>query len=286
MPIGDHSFHHPGDGCGVLLIHGLTGAPAEMKFIGKGLARAGFTVLGLQLAGHCGSEADLLATNWRDWYASVEEAHDWLRARCDTVFAAGLSMGAVLALHLAAQRPDSVRGLGLFSTTLKYDGWSIPRLSFLLPLMLRLPLGRRYRFVESFPYGIKDERLRKRVVANMFEGKSAEAGLPGIPGLSLRELWGLVAEVKAELPSIITPALIVHAKEDDVASTKSNAFYLARHLGGAVETVLLDDCYHMITVDKQRSDVVQHTVEFFRSRASGQPGALSVPCSNSSSAKA
>ena len=44
-----------------------TGTPAEMRFVGKGLNRAGFTVYGMQLAGHCGSEADLLRTGWRDW---------------------------------------------------------------------------------------------------------------------------------------------------------------------------------------------------------------------------
>jgi carboxylesterase len=195
-------------------------------------------------------------------------AYTVLAGRCRRVFVAGLSMGAVLALHLAAQIPGRLAGLALYSTTLKYDGWAIPRLSFLLPLVLRLPFGRRYRFVESHPYGIKDERLRKRVVANMFAGNSAAAGLSGTPGLSLRELWGLVAEVKREMPGIRTPALIVHASEDDVTSIW-NAAYLRRHLAGPTQTVLLDDSYHMITVDRQRQEVVERTAGFFRALARG-----------------
>lgn len=254
-----------GDGPdGVLLIHGLTGTPTEMKYVGKGLARAGFTAFGMQLAGHCGTEPDLLATGWRDWAASVEMAYTVLAGRCRRVFVAGLSMGAVLALHLAAQIPGRLAGLALYSTTLKYDGWAIPKLSFLLPLVLRLPYGGRYRFVESPPYGIKDERLRKRVAASMFAGDSAAAGLAGTPGLSLRELWGLVAEVKRQIPAITTPALIMHARHDDVTSPW-NAAYLRRRLGGPTQTVLLDDCYHMITVDQQRKEVVEHTARFFRS---------------------
>ena len=145
----DNSFYFPGGRAGILLIHGLTGTPTEMKFVGKGLAQAGFTVYGMQLDGHCGSEADLLTTGWPDWYASVERAYDRLSRDVDVVFAAGLSMGAVLALHLAAERPDALRGVALYSTTLWYDGWAIPPTRHLLPLLpvvVRLPFGKRGRF--------------------------------------------------------------------------------------------------------------------------------------------
>ena len=122
-------FFLPGGRSGVLLIHGLTGTPAEMRFVGKGLHRAGFTVHGMQLAGHCGDTADLLKTGWRDWYRSVGEAADELRGKVDHMFVAGLSMGALLALKLAADRPNDVDGLGLYGTTFVYDGWAIPRIA-------------------------------------------------------------------------------------------------------------------------------------------------------------
>ena len=54
----------PGGRSGVLLIHGLTGTPAEMRFVATGLHQQGFTVYGMQLAGHCGSVEDLLRTGW------------------------------------------------------------------------------------------------------------------------------------------------------------------------------------------------------------------------------
>ena len=259
--IEDASFFYPGGPEAVMLIHGLTGTPTEMRFVGKALAVAGYTVHGLQLAGHCGSEGDLLRTNWHDWYASVEDAYDRLAAGYDTVFVAGLSMGAVLALHLAAHRP--VSGIALYSTTLWYDGWSIPRLSFLVPLILRTPLCKRLRFVESFPYGIKDERLRDLVVAGMAAGDSAAAGNLGMTGPSLRQLRALIAVVKREMPTITAPTLILHAREDDITSVR-NADYVARRVAGPVNKVLLDDCYHMITVDRQRRAVAAETARFFR----------------------
>ncbi|HEY4956214.1 MAG TPA: alpha/beta fold hydrolase, partial [Caldimonas sp.] len=131
----------PGGRAGVLLVHGLTGTPTEMRFVARGLHDAGFTVNAVQLAGHCGSADDLLATGWRDWYRSVEAAALELRAQVDHLFVAGLSMGALLALKLAVERPGDVAGVGLYGTTFRYDGWAIPaiaRLSFLLPALCAL----------------------------------------------------------------------------------------------------------------------------------------------------
>jgi carboxylesterase len=264
-PIADASFRYEGNGFGpaVLLIHGLTGTPNEMRFVGKALAKAGFTVYGMQLAGHCGSEADLLTTGWRDWYASVEAARAELVSRHGSIFVAGLSMGALMALHLAHEHPDTVKGIALYSLTFWHDGWTVPKLGFLLPLFLHTPLGLRYRFIEAYPYGIKDERLRKRVVASMVSGDSAAAGTLGMTGASLRQLYAFIDVLKPELGKIVTPTLIMHSTEDDITSLR-NPRYVERRLAGPVKTILLDDCYHMITVDQQRQQVVQETIDFFR----------------------
>jgi carboxylesterase len=261
MATSDNSFFYPGGPVGVLLIHGLSGTPTEMKYVGKGIARAGYTVYGMQLAGHCGTEADLLKTGWLDWVASIDRAYDWLRPKVDTVLAGGLSMGALLSIEMAARRPEVLAGILLYSTTIFYDGWNINQFQFLLPLALRLPFGDRYRFDEEFPYGIKDERLRRRVVAQMQSGDSGAAGLPGLSAPSLRQLRTLIARVKKITPTVRAPALILHAAEDDITSIR-NALFLQNRLAGPRRTVLLDDCYHMITVDRQRDLVVRLSADF------------------------
>lgn len=266
--IKDHSFFYEGGEVGVLLIHGLTGTPVEVRYVGKALHKAGYTVYGVQLPGHCGNEADLLATGWQDWAAGVEAALARLRRQCRQVFVGGLSMGAVLSLHMAAKHPDQVDGLLLYGPTLWYDGWTIPRYAFLLKLLINTPIGRNYRFMEKPPYGIKDERLRRRVVHNMLSGNSADAGLAGTPAGALRELWRLVAVVKQQLHAIRQPTLILHAAEDDVSSVR-NPQYIVRRLAGPVELRLLDDSYHMITVDRQRDEVVARSIEHLRRYAQG-----------------
>jgi len=236
-----------------------------MRFVGNGLNRAGFSVLGMQLAGHCGDEADLLATGWHDWYASVVEAAERLRGEVDHLFVAGLSMGALLALKLAADHPDKVDGLGLYGTTFVYDGWTIPwigKLSFMLPLVCGLGFGHGMKFHECFPYGIKDERIRQRIAGSMLSGDSAAAGLPGNPWPSLAEFYRLSFRVRRQLKSVRTPCLVVHAKDDDVASLK-NVRLVVRGVSGPVETVLLENSYHMITVDQERDQVIERSTRFF-----------------------
>ena len=263
--IQNAEFHFQGGRDGVLLIHGLTGTPSEMLLLGKGLNRAGFTVSGVQLAGHCGDQADLLATGWRDWYASVETAAHELQSRVDRVFVAGLSMGALLALLLAAKNPRLIRGVGALGTTFQYDGWNMPRigrLSFLLPLLKKFGIARDRVFMEETPYGLRDERIRQMVSSAMLGGDSMAGGLPGNPWHSLADLYVLSARVRRRLRQVHAPCLIAHAVEDDIADVR-NAHLVASKVSGPVEMLLLEDSYHMITIDRERRLVIDRLARFF-----------------------
>jgi carboxylesterase len=261
-------------GTGVLLVHGLTGTPNEMRILGKGLHRAGFSVYGMQLAGHCGSSEDLLDSHWHDWSASVRAAAERLLCLVDRVVVIGLSMGAVLALDLAAEggyASARVAGVGALSTVFHYDGWSMPlytRLSFLLKPLRALGIARHRVFMEQPPYGIKDEALRQRVVAQMHSGDSSAAGLPGNPWYSVIEVHDLSRDVLRRLGRVRVPCLVIHAAEDDVASV-ANARLVQQGVQGPVDLVLLHDSYHMITIDRERREVLARTVAFVERVAAG-----------------
>ena len=272
-----NEFVMPGSGpaarTGVLLVHGLTGTPAEMRVLAKGLNRQGFTVYAVQLAGHCGTMEDLVHTRWQDWLASVESGLERFSAHVDQVVVGGLSMGALLSLAVAEKCPDKVAGVCALSTTFRYDGWSIPsytRLAFLLPLFRSLGIGRKSVFMEAPPYGIKDEALRARIVEQMHSGDSAAAGLPGNPWWSIIELRRLSAHVRSHLRDLRAPCLVIHANEDDISSV-SNAHDIARGaINAKVELVLLDNCYHMITIDRERRTVIARLNDFL-ARISASP---------------
>jgi carboxylesterase len=257
----DRSLLLPGGRVGVLLIHGLGGTPVELRFIAQALARAGHTVFCCQLAGHCGTPEELRRSTWREWYASVEAAYDKLAETCDVILAGGLSMGGILALHLAQRRPAGVHGLLLFAPTLKLDGWSMPWHSKLLQYVRPLPIRLEFDLAERDPYGLKDERVRRIVVASMQSGDSSAAGVFSTPMRSMAHFNALVQEVKPSLGKVRQPALIVHPREDDIASLR-NAQYLQANLGGLVDTLVLDNSYHMVTLDQQRHIVAERATSF------------------------
>lgn len=139
---GDAGFVLGEGPVGILLIHGLTGTPTELRQVAKGLAKAGnCTVYVPTLAGHCGDNSDLQATGWRDWYEGVRKTFVGVKQRHEQVFVGGLSMGAVMSMYLASEHPGQVAGLLMYSTTLKYDGWSINKMAFITPLLIRIPFG-------------------------------------------------------------------------------------------------------------------------------------------------
>jgi len=268
MRIGIHEVAADRRETGILLVHGITGSPAEMKPLVRKLTAEGFEVACPPLAGHCSTLAELKETRWTDWYKSLEIALDDLRTRCHTVFVSGLSMGALLALKLAADHPDLIGGVATLSATFFYDGWNVPRLRqrFLLPLVIYSPLRFFLSYHEPSPYGIKDDRIRTMIDAvyrGQCEGLPETYGYSEFPGVTIRETFRLIAAAKRELPAIVAPLLIVHSTEDDMASLK-NAAFLANNVSSTiVETFYVDDTYHVLTLDKRRDDVAARVAEFF-----------------------
>jgi carboxylesterase len=170
-------------------------------------------------------------------------------------------MGGILALYLAQQRPTEVHGLLLFAPTLKLDGWSMPWHSVVLQYVRPTRLSLEMDLAERDPYGIKDERVRRLVVSSMQSGDSGAAGIFSTPLRSFANFNSLVAKVKPRLGDVRQPTLIVHPRDDDMASLK-NAQYLQANLGGLVDTVVLDDSYHIVTLDQQRHIVAERTQRF------------------------
>lgn len=261
-------YEKRGRQAGVLLAHGITGAPTEMKPLVRKLAGEGFTVLCPQLAGHCSSLRELKQTRWEDWYATLDSSLDRLKAECDQVFVSGLSMGALLVLLLGAKRPRQIDGVATLSATFFYDGWNVPRFRqrFLLPLVIHSPLRYFLSYHEPSPFGIKDERLRN-MIATVYASNGTNLpekyGYSQFPGVTIRETFQLIESAKQALPKVVAPLLVVHATEDDMASVR-NAAYLASSVGSrSVDTFLIDDTYHVLTLDKRKDEVARRVSEFF-----------------------
>ena len=251
-----------------LLIHGLSGNPLEMQYLARRLRNEGFSTHTPHFEGYgFGARSDPFATgSWLDWRARVLERFDDLAGRYRSVCVAGLCVGAVLALDLAAERPGRIAALSLLSTTLFYDGWSLPWYQFLAPLAYYTPLRRFYAYRERHPYGVKNEPLRKWIAREMTEKTTSIAGASSLPMTAVYEARKLARQVRETISAVTAPALVVHAREDDVASVKSALFVLENIGSDDVDFVLLHDSYHMVTLDNEKERVATETIRFFRER--------------------
>jgi len=265
--MGEHGFCLGNSEHAVLLVHGLTGTPAEMKHYGKQIARKGLSVVCPVLAGHCASVGELSRTRWQHWLASMEAVFLEMRKHYKTVFVSGLSMGALIALLLAAKYQKAVAGVILLSATFVYDGWNIPlfKQRFLLPLVLYSPLRYYMQWEETAPYGIKCERTRAMVAA-VLENKDAltaeKIGYFKTPATVIYQSVKLISAARKCLPKVASPVLIVHSTEDDMASLK-NAYLVEKSVASQrIDTFYIGDTYHVVTLDKRKDDIAKRSAEF------------------------
>jgi carboxylesterase len=298
----DNGVFLKGDnGCVVILIHGLTGTPNEMKFLAGVLHKKGYSVSCPRLANHGQPMRVLKDTKWQDFYQTARTAllslaqlteqpgASQLTLKADpavplerqglikevegnnhTIFVAGLSMGALLALLLAAEFPTKISGVSCLSPTLFYDGWNMPWYRCFLPFLYLTPLKHFFYFKEDPPYGIKNEQIREWVhryysqaAINDIEGV-AQHGYPFFPITLLYELHLLVKDLSKRLAEVRIPVQLIQAKEDDVTSVKNSQFIYERVGSSKKEMVLLDNSYHMITADQERDKVAEKMEKFFR----------------------
>lgn len=281
----------------VYLIHGVTGTPVEMSYVAQKLSRKNrWDVYVTTLPGHCTRLRDLVQTTEQDWRAHVQRQLSFARDRYEYVFVAGLSAGALLALDASTVVP--VDGVGVLSPTFMYDGWNTPWSHAILPLAMKVvPLSlQRFVFhIDGPPFGIKDESLqasvrksyslrvivgdwltewwarRKATLGSPVPPSSAVSkGYPIFPLRTLTEIDRLIARVRARLCEVTAPTVIIQAREDDMTSPRNSSIVFDEISSTKRELVLLDDCYHVITVDKKRETVTENLATFFQLQTAGK----------------
>ncbi|MBW9332290.1 alpha/beta fold hydrolase [Herbaspirillum sp. RU 5E] len=247
----------------VILLHGLCGSHLEMGSIPKQLKKAGCTVIPLNIDNYSASLTNpRVSPDWEAWCAVVESRVARLKEEFRTVSLCGLSMGATLALAVAA-RSKELLSVVLLSPVLQYDGWSVPWYWKLLTVVYDMGV-RNWSYKESEPYGIKNYEMRRRVAAALEKDGVAAVGAASIPARHLRAALRMIAFVRQSLPLVRTDTLIIHSIDDETASPR-NAELIQQQINAEVRKVVwLGDCYHIITVDNEREIVTNETVMFIK----------------------
>lgn len=236
---GNEEFFFAGNKQGVVLVHGYTGAPGEMRLLGEYLQRRGLTVLGVRLQGHGTTPQELSKTNWQDWYSSVSAGVQRLLACCDSVSVVGLSMGGLLTIKAAAELP--IKKAAILAAPIYVCDKRAPY----LPLL------------HFFIRYLKKKQRHYQVPA------SYSVCYQVMPVKPLSSLFALIALCKKYyLAAIKIPCLVMQSQVEHTVKPAS-AQYIYEHLGTvSKELVWYHHSGHILTLDNERDDVFQKIYKF------------------------
>ncbi|MFI6283588.1 alpha/beta hydrolase [Streptomyces sp. NPDC051018] len=239
MPVlpGAEPYHHEGGEDGVLLCHGFTGSPQSLRPWAEYLAERGLTVSLPLLPGHGTRWQDMQLTGWQDWYAEVDRALRELTGRCRRVFVFGLSMGGALTLRLAAEHGDAISGIVVVNPVNKLHG----------PAAYALPVVRH--LVRTTP-GITSDIAREGAV---------EVGYDRIPLHAANSLRNFLRLLDGELPQVTQPLVLLHSPRDHVVRPADSARILSRVSSTDVTEILLEQSYHVATLDHDAERIFEES---------------------------
>jgi len=231
-------------GVGVLLIHGWTSSPYELRKLGQYLLRKGMTVSAPLLPGHGTVPEDMYAVKWKDWAKAVENSYQELGKKTDKIFVAGVSMGGNLAIHLSANHPE-IKGLIAMGAPLFVRKHYM---RFLLPILKRIhPMTNK-----SYPDYVRQEILENKRHYWSFPTKSVQDAVDGMND-SIRNLH-----------KIKCPALVMQSTRDHLLTLR-NARVLFRKLGTPMknkELVWVHDSDHVFIIDIYQEEIFKKTYDF------------------------
>ena len=224
----------------VLLLHGYTGAPSEMRLLGEYLNSKGFTVKCVLLPGHGTTPEDLNETTTDDWYAEAERACCELLSSHSKVMVAGLSMGGLLTIRIASQLP--IERAAILAAPIYLQDKRVPLFPILRLFIKYLPKQKR-NYHEAAKYNVAYDKMPTRPIGSILQ---------------------MIKTAKAEyIPKIEIPCLIMQSKIEHTVAPKSAQYIYDNIKSKVKKLVWFEHCGHILTLDNEREKVFELVVEFF-----------------------
>ena len=232
-------FFWKGNPTGILLIHGFTATTAEVRLMAEKLHEDGYTCAAPLLPGHGTNPDDLNHATWRMWVEKVKLFYERLARECEQIFVIGQSMGAILALELAAQHPE-INGLMLFSPAIKVK---------------RLWLSRiLYPFINFMKKSGEDDGLPWK-------------GYTVYPVKASAEFHKLQEHVKDRLSKIEQPTLVFTGEYDNHFSHDAADIIIKGIKSKTKDHIKMEESPHVILLANELDKAYEHVVEFIKKQS-------------------
>ena len=252
---GAEPFYYRGGDTGCLCLHGFTASPAEMRWLGRHLGEAGFTVYGARFAGHGTDPRDLARVTWKDWYTSALDGYHLLRATCRSIVLVGHSMGGLLALLLSTE--VEAAGVAVLAT----------------PVLFKSRLIRISRWLKyPLPYTMQGDKTALPEQIREEQARRGEATLGRVrydrwSTAAVAQFYALSNYVDRQLPQVTAPLLLVYSKADTTVAVAQGDHIASRVSSRRVERHVLENSGHILPQDIERERVFALVTDFVRSVA-------------------
>ena len=244
MPVlpGAEPFRHEGGEVGVLLCHGFTGSPQSLRPWADYLAERGLTVSLPLLPGHGTRWEDMQLTGWQDWYAEVDRELRDLRERCEP----GLRLRPLDGRRAGAAARREARGRG------QRDRRGQPG-----EQGARAAGATRCRCAAS----LRAAR-RRASTSDIAKAGAQEVGYDRVPLHAAHSLRNFFRLVDGELPQVTQPMLLLHSPQDHVVPPADSARILSRVSSTDVTEIVLEQSYHVATLDHDAERIFEESYAF------------------------
>lgn len=228
----------------VILIHGWTSVPYEVRRLGCYLNENGYTVSGPMLKGHGTVPSDLENIKWNEWLEDIEKEYLNLRQKYGKVFIGGTSIGSNIALLLAKKYPD-ISGLVLLAPLYKFK------------------LERTAYFIASVL--VKLQKYRKKIYPPTFGAAKTITRLISYQTYTIKsmfEAFALVQESRKNLSAVKQPCFFIQSAHDHMV-TKDNMELICSKIGSAIKKKkYIQRAYHTFISDIKNESVFEEILNF------------------------
>ncbi len=221
----------------VLLLHGFTGNTSDVRMLGRHLSTKGYSSYIPLYKGHGVPPEDLVQYGPADWWKDVQAGYNFLKEKgYEEIAVGGLSLGGVFSLKLGYTVP--VKGIVTMcapmyikSEEVMYEGV--------------LEYARNYKVREGKSEEVIEQEMAKFAPMN-----------------TLKELQGLISEVRQSVDLIYSPVFVIQARHDHMINTDSANIIYNEVESDVKEIKWYENSGHVITHDKEKDEVFEAFYQF------------------------